>query len=150
VGALVSSFGVGAVLAMLAVPVTRDRLGHRVTSIAGLCVLAAGMIGVGLAPSPPWALGAMVIGGFGFLLAVTALTSLMHLRIDEEMRGRMMALWGIAFLGSRPVAAFLDGLVADASSPRVAAGVAAAVVLACSLVVARFVPDQAERRIPAT
>ena len=72
VGALVSMFGVGAVLAMLAVPASRDRIGHRGTAIAGLCVLAAGMICVALAPSPPWAMGAMAIGGFGFLLAVTA------------------------------------------------------------------------------
>jgi MFS family permease len=144
VGGLVSMFGVGAVLAMLAVPASRDRLGHRGTAIAGLCVLAAGMISVALAPSPPWAMGAMAIGGFGFLLAVTALTSLMHLRINEQIRGRMMALWGIAFLGSRPLAAFLDGLVADAFSPELAAAVAAAVVLGCGLVVARFVPRGAQ------
>jgi hypothetical protein len=35
------------------------------------------------------------------------------------MRGRVMALWSMAFLGSRPVAAIIDGVVADLVSPRV-------------------------------
>ena len=37
-----------------------------------------------------------------------------------------MALWSMAFLGSRPLAALIDGLVADLISPRV--GVLAAIV----------------------
>ena len=36
-----------------------------------------------------------------------------------------MALWSMAFLGSRPMAALIDGLVADLVSPRV--GVLAAI-----------------------
>ena len=56
-------------------------------------------------------------------------------RIPEELRGRIMALWGIAFLGSRPIAAFVDGTIADLASPRAAAWTAAAIVTLCALVV---------------
>jgi hypothetical protein len=37
-----------------------------------------------------------------------------------------MALWSMAFLGSRPIAAIIDGVVADLVSPRV--GVLTAIV----------------------
>jgi hypothetical protein len=35
------------------------------------------------------------------------------------MRGRVMALWSMAFLGSRPLAGLVDGAVADLTSPRI-------------------------------
>jgi len=48
-----------------------------------------------------------------------------------------MALWGVAFLGSRPVAALINGAVADAAGPRVAAALAAGVALAGALLLYR-------------
>jgi hypothetical protein len=75
----------------------------------------------------------MLVAGIGFLFAVTGITTAMHLRIPEDLRGRIMALWGVAFLGSRPVAAFVDGAVAELTSPETATFVAAAVVAACGV-----------------
>jgi hypothetical protein len=57
---------------------------------------------------------------------VTTTNSNLQHRLDENMRGRVMALWSMAFLGSRPIAALIDGAVADLVSPRV--GVLAAVI----------------------
>ena len=51
-----------------------------------------------------------------------------------------MALWGVAFLGSRPVAAFVDGAVADLVSPQAATFLAAAAVVACLVVLFTRVP----------
>ena len=140
VGLLISAFGAGAMFAALVVGRARARWGHTRVATGGLVLLGTGMLGLGSAPAPWPALMAMLIGGMGFLLAVTSLTSAMHIRIPDELRGRIMALWGVAFLGSRPVAAFLDGSVADLVSPQAATFVSAAIVIACAAVVRTRVP----------
>lgn len=140
VGLLISAFGAGAMLGALLVGRVRGRWGHTRVATGGLVLLGTGMVGLGLAPGPWPALVAMLIGGMGFLFGVTSLTSAMHIRIPEELRGRVMALWGVAFLGSRPVAAFLDGSVADLVSPQAATFVSAAIVIAGAAVVRSRVP----------
>jgi hypothetical protein len=58
--------------------------------------------------------------------------------VDESQRGRIMALWSIAFLGLRPFASLVDGAIASAAGVRVA-GVAMTLpaVLAVGLLVWR-------------
>jgi hypothetical protein len=51
-----------------------------------------------------------------------------------------MALWGVAFLGSRPLAALLDGTIADLASAEVATLVAAGLVAVGAIVVWSRVP----------
>ncbi len=64
---------------------------------------------------------ALVVGlaSVGFM---TASTAMMQLRSDPQMRGRVLALQAIVFLGSTPVGGPLLGFVCDAFGPR--AGVA--------------------------
>lgn len=140
VGLLISAFGAGAVTGTLLVARARMRWGQINVAGAGLGLLAAGIVGLAVAPSAWLALGSLVVAGIGFLFGVTSLTSAMHVRIPEQLRGRIMALWGVAFLGSRPVAAFIDGAVADLSSPEAATFLAAGAVLACMVVVMARVP----------
>jgi MFS family permease len=126
VGIQVAAFGAGAAVATPFVGRIRRRVGPEATSRAGMMVLAAGMLGYAAAPGPAFVVAALLVAGSGFLLGVTTTNSNLQQRLDEEMRGRVMALWSMAFLGSRPLAALLDGAVADAISPRV--GVLTAIV----------------------
>jgi MFS family permease len=119
VGLQVAAFGSGAALASLGVGMIRSRLGLVATTKAGLILLGAGLIGYAFAPNEVIVLLALFIAGIGFLLGVTTTNSNLQRRLDESMRGRVMALWSMAFLGSRPIAAIIDGVVADLVSPRV-------------------------------
>lgn len=124
VGLQVAAFGSGAAVASLAVGVVRTRLGLVSSTKVGLVLLAIGLLGYAAAPHEVVVLAALFIAGVGFLLGVTTTNSNLQRRLDENMRGRVMALWSMAFLGSRPLAAIIDGGVADLVSPRV--GVASA------------------------
>lgn len=126
VGLQVAAFGLGAAVASLAVGRARARLGQVGTTKTGLVLLGAGLIGYAFAPSEPIVLLSLLVAGVGFLLGVTTTNSNLQRRLDEDMRGRVMALWSMAFLGSRPVAGIIDGAVADLVSPR--AGVLTATV----------------------
>ena len=127
VGGLVSAFGAGAAAMAFGVGAVRRRVALGPLGVGGLSILACGLLGFAVSPSPAWAIGALLLAGVGFLLAVTALTTELQQRVDERLRGRVMALWGVAFLGSRPLAALADGAVADLFGPRWAAALAALV-----------------------
>jgi hypothetical protein len=77
---------------------------------------------------------ALLVGaGAGYFVAVTSLTTLLQLAVPDQLRGRVMALWGVFFLGSRPLAAFVDSNLAALFSPQVALAVVAVLVASAAL-----------------
>lgn len=133
VGAFATSFGIGAALALLAVSAVRLRVGGRGLTALGLGALAVGLLVTGLAPVVPVAITGLALGGVGFCWALTGATTRVYERVPESLRGRVMALWSMAFIGSRPVGAAVSGAVADATSVRLAFVVVAAIVAALGL-----------------
>ena len=126
VGFVGAAFGGGAVVATPLGPRLRDRLGPAAPAPVGLVGLAVGMSVLALAPHPAVALTGLVLAGMGFLVAISSINTAVQRRVPDALRGRVMALWSAAFLGSRPLAAPLDGAVADLTSPRLAVLVTAA------------------------
>jgi hypothetical protein len=99
---------------------------------ATLALLGLGMIAFSLCP---WLLVAVVplfLAGFGYLASNTAATTRLQLGVRESQRGRIMALWSIAFLGLRPIASLADGALAAAFGVRVAGVVLALPAIACA------------------
>jgi len=119
VGLQVAAFGAGAAAASLGVGTVRSRWSLVTITKTGLVLLAVGLIGFASAPNEVVVLVSLFIAGIGFLFGVTTTNSNLQRRLDEDMRGRVMALWSMAFLGSRPIAGIIDGGVADLVSPRV-------------------------------
>src|SRR5690606_26996363 len=80
----------------------------------------------------PWLTPAYVaigLTGLGFTLSMAGVSTLLQLRVPDELRGRVMALWMVGLVGVRPVTALFVGTVADLSSDR-AAFAATALVMA--------------------
>jgi MFS family permease len=113
VGALGSGFGIGSALAFVVLGPLRRRLGSPRLGCTGLVVMATGLAGVATVWHPAVAVGSMVVAGVGMTLALTSLTTLIQRRAPDDLRGRIMALWALAFLGTRPLAATVNGAVAD-------------------------------------
>lgn len=136
-GTLVGAFGCGAVVGAF---VFAGRVaGTRARAAATLAAMAAGMVGFGLAPGLSVAFPALALAGFGYLLSNTAATARLQLAVGEHERGRIMALWSIAFLGVRPAASLLDGSLAGAFGVR-AAAVALALPVAAGALAAAWRP----------
>lgn len=138
VGLLVSSFGAGAAITALVGERIRKRLGARVSIQVGFALVASGMVGLGLSPVEAGSLASLAVAGAGFLLAVTSLNGTMQRRVPESLRGRVMALWAVSLLGSRPFAALFDGALADLTSVHVALVAAGAVPLLAGLALFRI------------
>jgi hypothetical protein len=79
-----------------------------------------------LTPWLPLAFAFLALAGFGYLASNTSATSRLQLEVAGHQRGRIMALWSVAFLGLRPLASLADGVLAGAFGVR-AAGVCLAV-----------------------
>jgi sugar phosphate permease len=115
-GYLLGAFGAGAVLA--AFFVAGRTAGSRRRMALTLALLGCGMIVFSLTPWLPVAVVALFIAGFGYLASNTSATSRLQLEVTESQRGRIMALWGIAFLGVRPLASLVDGAIAQVAGVR--------------------------------
>jgi hypothetical protein len=98
---------------------------------------------------PAHALAAMALAGGGFLVAITSVTAQLQERVPDPLRGRVLALWGVAFLGIRPVSAGIDGAIADLVSPHVAGLAMASAALAAALVQGREAARPAAPERPA-
>ncbi len=117
-GAVVGAFGAGAVTAALLVA-------GRVSGSRGRMALTLGLLGGGVllfSLSPWFALGLvfLAVAGFGYLSTNAAATTRLQLGVAENERGRIMALWSIAFLGVRPLASLIDGGIAETFGVRTA------------------------------
>jgi MFS family permease len=119
VGWLLGAFGAGAVLAAFTVGRVGERVERRLA--ASLALLGGGMVGFALSPGVAVAVPALLVGGFGFLAANTMATTAIHLEVEDAQRGRVMAIWSVAFLGLRPFGSLTDGAVASVAGLRPAA-----------------------------
>ena len=118
-GHIMGAFGVGATAsALLLTPVFRAR--RRGLAIA-MALQAGGILGFAVAPNLVVALLAVTVSGIGFIGANTRASVGLHQLVSEAGRGRLMALWSVAFLGTRPFAALADGALAEVLGPRAAA-----------------------------
>jgi MFS family permease len=67
----------------------------------------------------------ILIGAAAVTFAAT-INSTLQLAVSPEMRGRVMALYSVVFLGSTPIGGPLAGWLAESYDPRVALLLAAA------------------------
>ena len=117
-GFIIGAFGAGAVTAALFV--AGRVAGSRRRMAITLTLLGGGVIAFALSPWLPLAFVLLFVAGFGYLASNTSATTRLQLGVSEAQRGRMMALWGVAFLGLRPLASLADGAIASAAGVRTA------------------------------
>lgn len=134
VGLFTSAFGVGAILGFVVQPMLRRRIGLERSGTLGLVVLAIGLTPLALVSVAAAAVGPMMVAGTGMTLSLTAFTTAIQQRVPDALRGRVMALWSIAFLGSRPLAAALSGVLSDVAGEDVALYVAVLIILGGALI----------------
>ena len=94
---------------------------------------------VAAAPTEIVALVALVFMGACSISFISTANGTIQLKAEPAMRGRVMALYAIAFLGSTPIGAPLVGWIADVSNPRVAITVGGVATLAaCAPLALRY------------
>jgi MFS family permease len=117
-GLLSAAAGVGAFVgAMTTASRNRDPSMKRMGSFAGL--VGVTMLFVSVAPTLPFAMLAMAPVGFAAMCFMITGNTMLQRNAKPQARGRVMALYGIVFLGSTPFGAPLAGALGQALGPRV-------------------------------
>jgi MFS family permease len=112
------AMSVGSVLGGLFVA-SRRRLSNRAI-ISAASVFGVFTILTALSPSIYLAFTLLIGVGVGSIMFSSVANALLQLTSSPEMRGRVMSLWAVAFLGSTPIGGPIIGLLSDRFSPRVA------------------------------
>jgi MFS family permease len=130
-GAFTAAMGAGAVIGGLSAA-HRSNPSARTLGLIGMC-FAVCILAVALAPTAGAAVAFLVPMGATAIAFVATANGTLQLASDPSMRGRVMALYAIGFLGSTPIGAPLVGAISTASSPRVALLVGAVATAAASV-----------------
>jgi MFS family permease len=115
-GLMASLMGVGAVVGGL-ISAARPRPRTRALCLAaigwGLAILAASA-----APSLPLELASMLFVGYGSITFNSLAKTTLQLAAEPSMRGRVMALWALAWLGSTPIGGPIVGWIGQSVGAR--------------------------------
>jgi MFS family permease len=115
--AFLAAMGAGAVAGGL---FTAHRSSPSTRLLAFIGVFFGAMIvALALTPTKLVAIAVLVPMGAASIAFISTNNATLQLRADPPMRGRVMSLNAIAFLGSTPIGAPLLGYISDISSPRV-------------------------------
>src|SRR3712207_727776 len=129
--ALTIAMGVGSVGGALAAG-ARGRITDSilVTSCFGFGLL---LLAVAVAPTLPLQLASLVALGALSVTFAAGVNSALQLAVEPAMRGRVMALYSMVFLGSTPIGSLIVGWLAEVSGPRAGLALGAAAALAGAL-----------------
>lgn len=108
---LMSVVSVGSLVGALA-SARRTEVSVRTVSVSALG-FGASMLALAAAPNQPAAFAVGVVMGFTSISFMTASTAIVQLRADPSMRGRVLALQAIVFLGSTPIGGPIVGAVSQ-------------------------------------
>lgn len=92
------------------------------------------MLAAAAAPTLGLEIAALVPMGVAALAFQTTSNSLIQLRSEPALRGRVMALYSVVFLGTTPIGAPFVGWVAQSFGPRAGLALGGAAVMAASVV----------------
>ena len=115
-GAMTASMGLGAVVAGLIVAGRAPTAPRSLVTAA--YVFGALILATAAAPTLPLAMVALVGVGAASISLLALANTTVQLKAVPEMRGRVMALWSIAFLGTTPIGGPVVGWVSEQMGPR--------------------------------
>ncbi|MFC7862676.1 MFS transporter [Streptomyces murinus] len=130
-GFMTSAMGLGAVVGGLAVAAF-GRAGA-VPLIRAAAFFAAALTAAAVIPWLPGVLAALAVVGAASTAFLATGNTTLQLVAEPSLRGRVMALWSVTFLGSTPVGGPVVGVVAQHLGPRAGLGLGAAACLAATV-----------------
>lgn len=132
-GSFAAAFGVGGAAGFVLQSLLRrsPRFPLELCTVIGLAVLVVASALLAALIGPVSIIAAMVILGIGFTLTTNSASTLIQERSPAEIRGRVMAVWLVGFIGVRPISAAVLGVCADHVGLWLAFVVSATISLLC-------------------
>ncbi len=136
-GFLVGASGAGALAAALAIAAKGDIDNKpRYMAAAGLC-FSLTLLVFSISKIFWVSLVVIMIGGWGIVSYLAAANSYIQVSVPDELRGRVMSVYSLVFLGSVPIGNAITGMIADLIGTSHAITLAGIICLFASSVFAR-------------
>ncbi len=149
-GALMSSFGVGSLIAALSMTHALDRWTLRRNLLIGLTSAGLGLAAFAWSRWLPLTLAMGLVAGYGLILYVASTNTLVQMTTEDHYRGRVMSLYTFMFIGTTPGGALLAGAIAQRAGAPVATSLCAVLLLGGALWVAARLRFLREREAVAS
>ncbi len=112
-GFLMGATGIGALCGAVYLASRRSVLGLGRIIPAAAVLFGLGLIAFSLSRSLPLSLGLMIVTGVGFMVQMASSNTVIQTIVREEMRGRVMSFYTMAFMGTAPFGSLLAGALAS-------------------------------------
>lgn len=112
-GLLMTSTGVGALLGAAWLATRHGLRGLRRMVHVGAVTFGVGLVLFSFARTLPVAVALLVVVGMGFMVQSAGANTLVQTLVEEEKRGRVMAMFAMAVLGMMPVGGLIAGWAAE-------------------------------------
>lgn len=133
-GLLMGAQGVGAVIgAIVLASSSGSARAQRRNLTAGLLLAAAGIMTFSLSRRMGLSLLAQTITGATLINYMASTNTLLQLFVSDELRGRVMSLYTISFIGAAPLGALEVGFLGEHVSPEFAVEICGAITLVCGI-----------------
>jgi MFS family permease len=113
-GFLMGAVGVGSLASALSLVLRRSVRGLLKVIPIGATVFGAGLIAFGFSRAQWFSLLMMLVTGFGMMQGLTSSNTILQTLVDENLRGRVMSYYTMAFVGMAPFGSLLAGGLAHA------------------------------------
>jgi MFS family permease len=128
-GFLMGAMGVGALASALSLAARKTVRGLiRMIPVSAL-VFGVGLIGFGLSHWFWLSMIMVLVGGVGMMQGMAASNTIIQTLVSEDMRGRVMSYYTMAFMGMSPFGSLLAGSMASAFGAPITVIVSGSVVL---------------------
>jgi MFS family permease len=115
-GIFYACFGLGAVVGALSIGTVFARRSRATMVRAGMAGFSVSLAVFALLRSPGPAYFVVAVVGFTYFATITSLSTALQERLDDAVRGRVMALWIMGFGGTVPFGALAAGPLIDSTS----------------------------------
>ena len=112
-GWLMTASGVGALGGAVYLASRASVLGLGRAIAVATTVFGAGLVGFGLSRALWLSLLILPVIGAGFMVSLAATNTIVQTITEEHLRGRVMAFYAMAFLGTAPLGSLLAGVLAE-------------------------------------
>ena len=140
-GFLQSARGLGALSAALGIASLSDRRLKGTIMTAAALALPVSLVLFSLTRSLAFSLVALLVVGAANITVVNLANSLVQGLVPDEVRGRVMGVYLLAFFGFMPIGALLAGAIASAAGTPLTVALSALGFLACASLVTLLVPS---------
>jgi MFS family permease len=112
-GFLMGSTGIGALAGALYLASRKSVIGLVRLIIISNCVFGCGLIAFSFSRYLPLSLCLTLVNGFGMIVCMASCNTVVQTIVDEDMRGRVMSFYAIAFIGMAPFGSLIGGSIAS-------------------------------------